>query len=145
VAFGVEFAAVGFKVLNTLREARAMPQAKAPELPPVDVTRLAADMQDVIGSSVGQIHFHAGVRLIPPAVHCSKESQPQIHVANGGNFECPLGVVSGGRGDTNSRGYWLTVAENGELGKTHGPPRPKGHIEASRLVAERSHADLTQR
>ncbi|RSH94344.1 hypothetical protein EHS25_004147 [Saitozyma podzolica] len=52
VAFGLEFATVGFKVLNILREAKAMPPDKAPELPPVDVTKLVADMQGAIGSSM---------------------------------------------------------------------------------------------
>jgi hypothetical protein len=144
VAFGLEFATVGFKVLNILREAKAMPPDKAPELPPVDVTKLVADMQGAIGSSVGHMLSDAGVRLIPPDVHCSKKSQPQSHVSDAGDLECSLGVVSGGRGGFLNR-LWLMVAENGQFSKTHGPPRIEGHFEARGHSSQRPHADLTQR
>lgn len=140
VAFALEFATVGFKVLNTLREAKAMPLAKAPELPPVDVTRLVADMQDAIGSSVGHMLSDAGARLIPPAVDCSKKSQPQTQVADIGNLERSLGFVSGG---PDTSGTWLMVAENGQFSKTHGPPRFERHVEASRPSG--SPADRIQR
>jgi hypothetical protein len=76
-AFGLEFATVGLKVLDTLRKAAEKGRGKHPELVVVDRARLVGDMQEAISSSVRR-HFSTLQTLWLTGQMSIARSNPQL-------------------------------------------------------------------